>query len=199
MNIYQIFLPTATLLFLLLVFVLRSVIVWKQTGINPFVFGKSDNAHDYIGLVYKIMTLLTWVSITLFSFIPSQYDFLNPIKYLVTESAQIVGVTIFLVAFTWTAIAQFQMSKSWRIGIDYEEKTELVSSGLFNYSRNPIFLGILLSYLGTFLIAPNTLSFAVLLVIFFIIQTQVRLEEEYLGKVQGQSYLDYKKNVRRWI
>ena len=27
----------------------------------------------------------------------------------------------------------------------------------------------------------------------------VRLEEEYLGKVQGQSYLDYKKNVRRWI
>lgn len=199
MNIYQIFLPIATLLFLLLVFVLRSVIVWKQTGINPFVFGKSDNAHDYIGLVYKIMTLLTWVSITLFSFIPSQYDFLNPIKYLVTESVQIVGVTIFLVAFIWTAIAQFQMSKSWRIGIDYEEKTELVSNGLFNYSRNPIFLGILLSYLGTFLIAPNTLSFAVLLVIFFIIQTQVRLEEEYLGKVQGQSYLDYKKNVRRWI
>lgn len=199
MSFYQIFLPTATLLFLLLVFVLRSIIVWKQTGVNPFVFGKSDNAHDYIGLVYKIMTLLTWVSITLFSFIPSQYDFLNPIKYLVTESAQIVGVTIFLVAFTWTAIAQFQMSKSWRIGIDYEEKTELVSSGLFNYSRNPIFLGILLSYLGTFLIAPNTLSFAVLLVIFFIIQTQVRLEEEYLGKVQGQSYLEYKKNVRRWI
>ena len=76
MNIYQIFLPTATLLFLLLVFILRSVIVWKQTGINPFVFGKSDNAHDYIGLVYKLMTL--------------------------------------------------QMSKSWRIRIDYEEKTELV-------------------------------------------------------------------------
>lgn len=199
MNIYQIFLPTATLLFLLLVFVLRSVIVWKQTGVNPFVFGKSDNAHDYIGLVYKIMTLLTWVSIILFSFIPSQYSFLNPIKYLETETVQVVGVSIFLVAFTWTAIAQFQMSKSWRIGIDYEEKTELVSSGLFNYSRNPIFLGILLSYLGTFLIAPNTLSFAVLLVIFFIIQTQVRLEEEYLEKVQGQSYLDYKKNVRRWI
>lgn len=199
MNIYQIFLPIATLLFLLLVFVLRSVIVWKQTGINPFVFGKSDNAHDYIGLVYKIITLFTWVSIILFSFISRQYGILNPIKYLETESIQIVGVTIFLVAFTWTAIAQFQMSKSWRIGIDYEEKTELVSSGLFNYSRNPIFLGILLSYLGTFLIAPNTLSFAVLLVIFFIIQTQVRLEEEYLENVQGQSYSDYKNKVRRWV
>ena len=145
------------------------------------------------------MTLLTWVSIILFSFISRQYGILNPIKYLETETVQVVGLSIFLVAFTWTAIAQFQMSKSWRIGIDYEEKTELVSSGLFNYSRNPIFLGILLSYLGTFLIAPNTLSFAVLLVIFFIIQTQVRLEEEYLEKVQGQSYLDYKKNVRRWI
>ena len=109
------------------------------------------------------------------------------------------GVIIVLMAFTWTAVAQFQMSKSWRIGIDYEEKTELVSSGLFNYSRNPIFLGILLSYLGTFLIAPNTLSFSVLLVIFFIIQTQVRLEEEYLEKVQGKNYLEYKKQVRRWL
>lgn len=199
MSFYQIFLPTATLLFLLLVFVLRSIIVWKQTGVNPFVFGKSDNAHDYIGLVYKIMTFLTWVSITLFSFMPSQYEFLNPIHTLERETGQTAGVITILVAFTWTAISQFQMSKSWRIGIDYEEKTELVSSGLFNYSRNPIFLGILLSYLGTFLIAPNTLSFAVLLVIFFIIQTQVRLEEEYLEKVQGQSYLDYKKKVRRWI
>lgn len=199
MSFYQIFLPTATLLFLLLVFVLRSIIVWKQTGINPFVFGESDNAHDYVGLVYKMMTILTLISIFIYSFIPHLNEYLNPITFMETDTLKKIGVIIFLIAFTWTAIAQFQMSKSWRIGIDYEEKTELVSSGLFNYSRNPVFLGILLSYLGIFLIAPNTLSFSVLLVIFFIIQTQVRLEEEYLEKVQGQSYLDYKKNVRRWI
>ena len=199
MTFYQLFLPTATLLFVALVFVLRSVIVWKQTGINPFVFGKTDNAHDYIGFVYKIMTSLTWVSIIPFSFAPKYYHFLNPILYMELEEVKLIGVGLVLVAFTWTAIAQVQMSSSWRIGINYKEKTDLISHGLFNYSRNPIFLGILVTYLGTFLIAPNTISFTVLFVTYFIIQTQVRLEEEYLEEVQGQNYTDYKKKVRRWI
>lgn len=199
MTFYQIFLPSASLLFVLLVFVLRSVIVWKQTGVNPFVFGKTENAHDYIGFVYKIMTVLTWLSIIPFSFVTKYYSYLNPIEYLEIEEFKLVGVGLVLLAFTWTAIAQIQMSSSWRIGIDYEEKTDLISHGLFNYSRNPIFLGILVTYLGTFLIAPNTISFMVLLVTFFIIQTQVRLEEEYLEGVQGQSYVDYKKKVRRWL
>lgn len=199
MNFYQIFLPSATLVFLLLIFVLRSIIVWNQTGISPFVFGKTDSAHDYIGLVYKIMTLLTWISIIPFSFITKYYSFLNPIEYLEFNELKIMGITLILIAFIWTATAQIQMSKSWRIGINYEEKTALISHGLFNYSRNPIFLGILVTYLGTFLIAPNTISFSVLLITFFIIQTQVRLEEEYLENVQGKSYLEYKSKVRRWL
>ncbi len=199
MNFYQIFLPSVTLLFVLLVFVLRSVIVWKQTGVNPFVFGKTESAHDYIGFVYKIMTMLTWLSIIPFSFMTEYYSYLNPIEYLEHQEIKLVGVGLVLLAFTWTAIAQIQMSGSWRIGIDYEEKTDLISHGLFNYSRNPIFLGILVTYLGTFMIAPNTISFTVLLVTFFIIQTQVRLEEEYLESVQGQSYIDYKNKVRRWL
>ncbi|WP_422358896.1 methyltransferase family protein [Reichenbachiella sp.] len=199
MNFYQIFLPIATLVYLLLVFVLRSVILWKQTGVNPFVFGKTDKAHDYVGRVYKLMVLGTWISIGCYSFLPDQYHFLMPVDYLEHELLKLSGLILLVVSFLWTSIAQYQMSKSWRIGIDYDEKTELINHGLFNYSRNPIFLGVLISYLGTFLIIPNTLSFSVLLVTFITIQTQVRLEEEYLENVQGQDYLKYKAKVRRWL
>ncbi|MEP2026173.1 MAG: isoprenylcysteine carboxylmethyltransferase family protein [Reichenbachiella sp.] len=199
MNFYQIFLPIATLLYLLLVFVLRSVILWKQTGVNPFVFGNTEKAHDYIGRVYKVMVLGTWISIGCFSFFPAQYLYLMPMDYLEHEPLRLAGLFLLIISFLWTSVAQYQMSKSWRIGIDYNEKTELIDNGLFNYSRNPIFLGVLVSYLGTFLIIPNVLSFSILLVTFVTIQTQVRLEEEYLEKVQGQSYLEYKAKVRRWI
>ncbi len=199
MSFYQIFLPIATLLYLLLVFVLRSVILWKQTGVNPLVFGNTEKAHDFIGRVYKLMVLFTWVSIGLYSFFPTFYDYLKPIDYLENEQVRFSGLILLLISFLWTSVAQYQMSKSWRIGIDYEEKTELINSGLFKYSRNPIFLGVLLSYLGTFLIIPNILSFSIMLVTFVTIQTQVRLEEEYLESVQGQEYLDYKKKVRRWL
>lgn len=199
MSFYQIFLPIATLLYLLLVFVLRSVILWKQTGVNPFVFGNTEKAHDFIGRVYKLMVLFTWVSIGSYSFFPAFYNYLKPIDYLENEQVKFSGLILLVISFLWTSVEQYQMLKSWRIGIDYEEKTELICTGLFKYSRNPIFLGVLLSYLGTFLIIPNILSFSIMLVTFVTIQTQVRLEEEYLENVQGQEYLDYKKKVRRWL
>ncbi|WP_044239810.1 methyltransferase family protein [Flexithrix dorotheae] len=199
MNFYQIFLPIATFLYLLLVFVLRSVILWKQTGVNPFVFGNTEKAHDYIGRVYKVMVLLTWVSIGIYSFYPNWYQYLMPVDYLDFEWLRISGLILLIISFLWTSLAQLQMSSSWRIGIDYEEKTKLISHGLFKYSRNPVFLGILISYLGTFLIIPNILSFSIQLVTFVTIQTQVRLEEEYLESVQGQDYLTYKSKVRRWL
>jgi protein-S-isoprenylcysteine O-methyltransferase Ste14 len=199
MNFYQIFLPIATLLYFLLVFVLRSIILWKQTGVNPFVFGSTDRAHDYVGKVYKLMVVLIWVSIGIFSFFPTLYQYLIPIEYFEIEWLKLAGLTLLIISFLWTSIAQYQMSTSWRIGIDYTDKTDLISHGLFKYSRNPIFLGVLISYLGTFLIIPNILSFSILIVIFVSIQTQVRLEEEYLEDVQGNTYIDYKKNVRRWL
>ena len=199
MGFYQIFLPIATLLYLLLVFVLRSLILWKQTGINPFVFGDTDKAHDYIGRIYKVMVLFTWVSIGMYSFYFKGYHYLMPIHYLEIDSLKIIGLVLIITSFLWTSIAQYQMSKSWRIGIDYNEKTELISTGLFKYSRNPIFLGVLISYLGTFLIIPNILSFSIFVVTLVTIQIQVRLEEEYLESVQKENYISYKSRVRRWF
>jgi protein-S-isoprenylcysteine O-methyltransferase Ste14 len=199
MTFYKIFLPIATLLYILLVFVLRSVILWKQTGINPFVFGNSDKAHDYVGRVYKLMMLFTWISICIYSFFPDWYQYLMPITYIEYGWMKLSGVLLLIVTFIWTSIAQYQMASSWRIGIDYGEKTKLISHGLFKYSRNPVFLGVLTSYLGIFLITPNILSFSIILVIFVAIQTQVRLEEEYLTNAHGDQYDLYMTRVRRWI
>ena len=173
--------------------------MWKQTGINPFVFGRSDKAHDYVGRVYKLMVLGTWISIILYSFLSNQYHYLMPIEYLDTEWLKFSGLALLIISFLLTSVAQYQMSKSWRIGIDYAEKTELISHGLFRYSRNPIFLGVLISYLGTFLIIPNALSFSVMCVTLVSIQIQVRLEEEYLESVQGKDYQNYKQKVGRWL
>ena len=199
MTFYQLFLPIATLLYLLLVFVLRSVILWKQTGVNPFVFGRTEKAHDYIGRVYKVMVFGTWISIGLYSVYTPWYPYLMPIDYLEFDWLKTTGLVLLISSFLWTSVAQYQMSKSWRIGIDYEEKTDLIRHGLFRYSRNPIFLGVLMSYLGTFLIIPNILSFSILMVTFVTIQTQVRLEEEYLESVQGDAYISYKLKTGRWL
>lgn len=199
MNFYQIVLPIFSVVFLLQVFVIRSIVLWKKTGINPFKFANTDKAHDYAGKVYKTMVFGTWLSIALYSFFPAYYKYLLPVWYLDTEWLRIFGVTSVLIAFVWIVIAQFQMRNSWRIGVDYNEKTELIESGLFKISRNPIFLGVIISYIGTFMIIPNTLSFCIMLITVIVLQLQVRLEEEYLEKSHGKDYLNYKIKVRRWI
>ena len=71
--------------------------------------------------------------------------------------------------------------------------------GIFKFSRNPIFFGILLSILGLFLILPNTLLFGVLQASFVVLQIQIHLEEEFLFRQHGTQYLDFCKKARQWI
>jgi protein-S-isoprenylcysteine O-methyltransferase Ste14 len=106
---------------------------------------------------------------------------------------------LLLIALLWTVIAQGHMKNSWRIGIDTETKTELVTTGLFGLSRNPIFFGMILSLVGLFLVTPNALTALFLILGYVLIQIQIRLEEEFLGKEHGQEYINYKQKVRRLI
>ena len=85
------------------------------------------------------------------------------------------------------------MSTSWRIGIDEINKTEFVTKGIFLISRNPIFLGMILSVFGLFLVLLNTITFFCALATYFIIQIQIRLEEDLIQKQHGNKYVNYRK------
>ncbi|WP_413614210.1 methyltransferase family protein [Flavobacterium sp. N2013] len=85
-----------------------------------------------------------------------------------------VAIGLLVVALIWTIIAQNQMKNSWRIGIDTETKTDLITSGLFKFSRNPIFLGIILSLVGLFLTTPNALTVLFLILGYVLIQIQIQ-------------------------
>ena len=104
-----------------------------------------------------------------------------------------------MITLVWIWGSQSQMGNSWRIGIDIGNKTELVKSGVFSISRNPIFLGIKVNVIGFFLVMPNAVTLVVLIATIILIDVQVVLEEEYLLKVHGDSYSDYCQEVKRWI
>jgi protein-S-isoprenylcysteine O-methyltransferase Ste14 len=182
-----------------LTFFLPSYRVWKQTGIFPVTFSNSDNAHDYIGKVFKVLLALLFLTGTIYAFYTEGVKYLMPIWYLEKPILQIIGLIILFVALVWIAIAQHQMSNSWRIGIDEKHKTRLVTEGVFSVSRNPIFLGMLSTLLGLFLVIPNAITFMVLITGFISVQIQVRLEEEFLLKTHGEAYKNYCSHTKRWI
>ncbi|MBK7807006.1 MAG: isoprenylcysteine carboxylmethyltransferase family protein [Saprospiraceae bacterium] len=195
----KIYLPIYLIMYMLVAFVIPTYRTYKQTGINPITFGKNDNAHDYIGFIMKVLIVLLFVAVLTYSMSEKMYSYLVPISYLQTQILTITGLALIHIALVWISIAQFQMSNSWRIGIDEENKTKLVTDGVFSISRNPIFLGMIISVLGLFLILPNTLTFFLTITTYIVIQIQIRLEEEFLQKQHAQDYVNYKLKTKRLL
>lgn len=195
----KIFLLVYFAVYFTLVFVLRSLLLWRQTKINPFVLGRSDNVHDYVGRQFKLVVVATVLVLFAHAFAEKLFGYLTPISFLEQSSLKIFGLALSLSALLWTFIAQLNMGVSWRIGIDQQHQTPLVQRGLFRCSRNPIFLGMIAAQLALFCILPNAATLAILVASYLLIQIQVRLEEEYLSRVHGEAYADYRRRVRRWL
>jgi protein-S-isoprenylcysteine O-methyltransferase Ste14 len=139
------------------------------------------------------------LTVVIFSASERLYKYLTPISWLERRWLQWVGVALLLTSLAWTVVAQAQMGESWRIGIDEGHRTPLVRKGVFGFSRNPIFLGMMLTLLGLFLVTPNAVTLLVLCLGVVLIQIQVRLEEEFLSGAHGDDYADYRRDVRRWL
>ena len=193
------FLPLYLFGYLLTAFIWRSFVVWKRTGVNPVTFKGTDSAQDYIGRMFTLLFSVIVIVVLLYSFWPHIYRLLIPIEWLEQYWIKWIGVTLLTLSLGWTMVAQVQMGQSWRIGIDERHRTVLVTEGVFGLSRNPIFLGMTFTLIGLFLCIPNAFTLLTLVLGFVLVQIQVRLEEEFLGRVHDEDYEHYSRKVRRWL
>lgn len=82
----------------------------------------------------------------------------------------------------------------------FEDSSALVSDGLFAYSRNPIYLAMVVGLLGIFLVLGSLSPLVLLPPFIYIIRTRfIAAEERMLEDAFGDAYRDYKTRVRRWI
>lgn len=105
----------------------------------------------------------------------------------------LIGGLVLLVA------AQLHLGASWRIGVDEGARPGLVTTGLYRFCRNPIFLALLVTWTGYALLLPTTLSFCLLAGGFIGMRQQVLLEEAYLLRTYGDAYRDYARRVGRFV
>ena len=147
----------------------------------------------------EIISAFAFATILLNAFLTSTMQYLVPIEYLQSDILVWVGLGLIHLAFLIIFIAQRNMANEWRIGIDNENKVNLITKGMFGISRNPIFLGVIIVFIGLFLIIPNAVTVVILVSGVIVIQVQVRLEEEFLLNQLGNEYKEYMSKVKRWI
>ena len=187
------------LAYFLFAFVWRSVVVFKRTGINPFVLRNSDDAHGYVGRAFKLVAVGCAAVVALHALSPDAASWLGSYRVLEARTVRVVGWVLLFAALAWLLAAQVQMGASWRIGIDSQHRTALVQGGLFAISRNPIFLAMRVTLVGLFLVLPSAATLSSLVAGEILMQVQVRLEEKHLASLHGAEYAAYCQRVRRWL
>ena len=95
--------------------------------------------------------------------------------------------------------AQISMGASWRVGVSGDAIGELVDGGLYQFSRNPTFVGQFMLLAGIALAIPAIPTFMAALLFMWSAQTQVRSEESSLQLALGPEYHRYAASVPRWI
>jgi protein-S-isoprenylcysteine O-methyltransferase Ste14 len=115
-------------------------------------------------------------------------------------AVQVAGIVLAAGGIAVTLAAQGLMGTSWRIGVKEDERTDLVTGGAFALARNPIFTGMLATAAGLAAMVPNAVTLAGLVLTAVAVQMQVRaVEEPYLLRVHGASYIAYAARVGRFL
>jgi protein-S-isoprenylcysteine O-methyltransferase Ste14 len=98
-----------------------------------------------------------------------------------------------------SALISFKMHKTTVNPIKPETTTTIVSSGIYSFSRNPMYLAMLISLISVAYYLQHVTSLPVLLIfIAYMTRFQIIPEEKILTKTFGQQYVDYQNKVRRW-
>jgi protein-S-isoprenylcysteine O-methyltransferase Ste14 len=115
-----------------------------------------------------------------------------------------VGVALALVAIglsiSISGMVSFRRAKTTMNPIKPSAASSLVTSGVYRYTRNPMYLGLLVTLMGWAVFLSNPLALlAASLFVLYINRFQINPEERVLSSLFGAEYAAYKEKVRRWL
>lgn len=168
------------------------MLLQKRKGIqtDQMAKGKVKNRLFYTELLLKAATYTVVVVevISIFAVKPERIG-----------ASAIFGIVLGFAGDAIFAAAVVTMRDSWRAGVAENDKTEMITNGIYQVSRNPAFLGFDYVYMGLLLMFFNVplMIFSAFAVI--MLHLQILQEERYLQTVFGDEYIAYQNKVCRYL
>ena len=120
---------------------------------------------------------------------------LIPYQNLISFILFLIGVIILI-----NPIYKFIKSRTTIDPINFKKVNQLITSGIYKYSRNPMYLGLLIIVISTSILYLNIFSITTPIIFYFWINKfQIKREEIFLTKKFGNEYLLYMTKTRRWV
>lgn len=177
---------------LLLGMVLVRVFLLSRAGTSALHFGKTDKT-DFLIPPFALFYFYT-VLAGAFNFpLASTQTFFD------SDVLSWLGVLLCVTGLILLLLTLVSFGKSFRVGIDVDHPNQLVTTGIFAFSRNPIYVAFGFVLLGQFLVFPNWILLVYLVAGVWLFHRQVLREEGFLRNQYGQEYVDYCNRVRRYL
>ncbi len=126
--------------------------------------------------------------------------FLFPGVQLLTRPITFLGIIPLVVGVVINLLADRAFSLRGTTVKPFEESAVLVTTGVFRFSRNPMYLGFLLGLIGIGLLLGSLTPWVVIVVFAVLMDVLfIRIEEKMLEERFGQDFLEYRHRTRRWI
>ena len=142
-------------------------------------------------LVAGVVAVLQWLAARLLPFA----DFTLPVQAALAIALVAIGLCLGVVA-----LLQFRMAHTTHHPMKPEEASALVIAGIYRFTRNPMYLGVLLILTAWAAWLANIAAFVLLpAFVVYLNRFQIAPEERALEARFGAAFADYRRAVRRWL
>lgn len=196
------------LLFFLILMILYFVHNFSLTQYFKRKFKKDDNflgenapseLQKFFGKAFYLViiyyTLILVYLITGFNF----WGLISNITIIDSPLIKLLGFVLGIIFLVLMTLARLNLGSSWRVGLDYNTKDELIKTGFYRYMRNPYFTFLLSFQFTIILISPNAITIFAFIQSYLLLNLQVREEEAFLQEKYGEKYIKYKNSIGRFI
>ena len=179
------------IVFFILAFAIRNTKTYLSTGKS--IRGKSFKLTLSI-LLSTIIYLLILLRLTIL-----KSRWILELEFFSHYHLKMLGYILVTSGFILGIFALIALKDSWRVGIKYDQKTDLITTGIYRISRNPYFFSYDILILGYILFFPSIILIVLYVALIITFHKMILEEEKYLETVHGDSYLQYKVRVSRYL
>lgn len=115
------------------------------------------------------------------------------------ESWKSSGLMVCVLGLVWAIWARIYLGKNWSGRVTIKENHELIRTGPYRITRNPIYTGFLLAFCGTSMTEGRVKGYIGFLLILIYLLIKISKEEEFLTEAFGEKFLNYRKQVKKLI
>ena len=167
---------------------LRVLITYIKTNVNHYDFEESKDKGFVILFTISAINLFFSRYVKYFGDLSFVFG-----SFLVNVNS--IGALFLLASIMLLIYAQNSLGKSWKIGLEKETKTELIKTGMYKYTRHPIYVAMLLFFTSLFLLLPTILILVLVIGNYAAIISTAKKEEEFLIEEFGDDYRKYMQEV----